>query len=101
MTSSVENGNLSMCAISLEHKDDFCASPPFGFHVAENTGRMVCEDSSVIVLVRDTKFEGRDVVIEVGNVVSLKSASPRSRHRSIFLRLLTNCMFQVTSLLNA
>ena len=54
-----------MCAISLEHKDDFCASPPFGFHVAENTGRMVCEDNSVIILVRDTKFEGRDVVIEV------------------------------------
>ena len=65
MTSSAQNGSLSMCAISLEHKDDFCASPPFGFHVVENTGRMVCEDSSVIILVRDTKFEGRDVVIEV------------------------------------
>ena len=65
-TSSLDqNESLSMCAISLEHRDYFCASPPFGFHIAENTGRMVCEDSSVIVLVRDTKFEGRDVVIEV------------------------------------
>ena len=69
MASSNQNGDLSMCAISLENKDDFCASPPFGFRAAESTGRMVCQDSSVIVLVRDTKFEGRDVVIEVyGNM---------------------------------
>ena len=71
MSSSVQNGSLAVCAISLEHKDDFCASPPFGFHVAENNGRMVCEDTSVIVLVRDTKFEGRDVVIEVETFGSL------------------------------
>lgn len=62
---SVQNGTLDMCAISLENRDDFCASPPFGFHAIEKTGRMVCQDSSIIVLVRDTKFEGRDVVIEV------------------------------------
>lgn len=65
MAASARNDELAMCAISLENKDDFCASPPFGFHATEKTGRMACQDSSVIVLVRDTKFEGRDVVIEV------------------------------------
>jgi len=73
-----------MCAISLEHKDDFCASPPFGFHVAENTGRMVCEDNSVIILVRDTKFEGRDVVIEVNNLQEVAAIRQLLSKKPIF-----------------
>ncbi|XP_065057558.1 uncharacterized protein LOC135685515 isoform X2 [Rhopilema esculentum] len=62
-----------MCAISLEHKDDFCVSPPFGFLTAEHTGKMTCQDSSVIVLVRDSKFEGRDVIIEVNDCTEVQT----------------------------
>ncbi len=63
---ATSNGNTKQCAIAVEKKGDFCASPPFGWHLDPETGKMKCDDNSFFVMVRDSRFEGRDVDIEVG-----------------------------------
>ena len=68
MAANSSSGRTEMCAIAVEKRDDFCVSPPYGFHLDQSTGKMKCVDNSVLVLVRDTRFEGRDVNIEVNSV---------------------------------
>ena len=60
-----KDGNRQECAIAVEKKEDFCASPPSGWYMDSETGKMKCVDNSFIVMVRDGRFEGRDVNIEV------------------------------------
>eukprot|EP00794_Sanderia_malayensis_P000493 gene493-1139_t len=83
MAASAHNGrSAKQCAIAVEKKDDFCASPPFCWHLDPETGKMKCNDNSFIVMVRDSRFEGRDVTIEVSDaeeVLAVRKLLARKR----------------------
>ena len=58
----------SQCMISIEKKKDFCSHPPAGWRLDPQTGKMKCEDDSVLVLVNDKRFEGRHTYAEVSAI---------------------------------
>lgn len=51
--------------IAIEKKQAFMQSPPSGWRLDAGSGKMICEDGSVNVLVADDKFHGNSTTVKV------------------------------------
>ena len=72
----------SAVIIAIEKKEAFLQSPPAGWRRDPASGKMMCEDGSVTVLVADKNFHGNSTTIQVLS----------SKNFMSFLRLVSICL---------